>query len=182
MESVVLDDELSGFVVEEIRGIKDAFCLNNRMNGNVIHWDGKDGGGPGQHSRLPDNDGPGRWEIRAIARIQPGSSFLLAASGPQCFTWDVAGAECRACSTQETEISAWYFSKKPQPSKWIGAEELRRKKVCILRRPQQKGPGLETGSLGRFTKDPHSLNCLSALRQGLLYSSWLSTGRVALGQ
>ena len=27
MESIVLDDELSGCVVEEIRGIKDAFCL-----------------------------------------------------------------------------------------------------------------------------------------------------------
>ena len=54
--------------------------------------------------------------------------------------------------------------------------------MCILRRPQQKGPGLEIGSLGRFTKDPHSLNYLSALRQGLLYSSWLSTERVALGQ
>lgn len=56
------------------------------------------------------------------------------------------------------------------PNKWVGTEELRRKRHVSLKGPKGKGIGPRDKNLFRFVSDPHYLNCFTTRRQRVLYS------------
>ena len=56
------------------------------------------------------------------------------------------------------------------PNKWVGTEELRRKRHVSLKGPKGKGIGPRDKNLFRFVSDPHCLNCFTTRRQRVLYS------------
>ena len=66
----------------------------------------------------------------------------------------------------KNDILAWFFSKKSQPNKWIGVEEIGRKGCVSLKGPKQKGIDSERGTSSGSLEIPNIFFFSTAMAYG----------------